>query len=138
MTVAGALWLAWCAVAALTAVMGGLLHEATHAAAARLLGGRVAGFTREGWAIYTHWTPADGMTTLDVRLVQLAPALLGWAVGVVWVLRHGWPDLSPTAAVAVLGWAVYTIGGGASDYSLARAAAAYEQRDDRQDQEVAH
>lgn len=122
-------WLAWCGFAALAAVIGGLLHEATHAAAARLLGGRVIDVGRDGWALYVDWESTPGMTTLDVRLVQLAPALFGWSVAAVWLARNGWPNLSPATIVSILGWAIYTVGGGLEDYSFARSTAAYQDRD---------
>lgn len=128
MTAFLAAWLAWCAFAALVSVIAGALHEATHAAAARLLGGRVVDAGRDGWQLYVDWQPPAGYSTTDVRLVQLAPALVGWAVGLVWLARYGWPSLSPAGIVGVLGWAVYTIGGGLEDYSTARAAASYEKR----------
>lgn len=122
-------WLLWCGFAMAAAVIGGLLHEATHAAAARLLGGRVLDVGRDGWALYVDWESTAGMTTLDVRLVQLAPALLGWSVAAAWIARHGWPTLSPTSIAALVGWAVYTVGGGLEDYSLGRATDSFRERE---------
>lgn len=122
------LWLLYCLFAAFAATVAGVLHEATHAAAARLVGGRVVDWGFDGWSLYVDWAAPHGIESWTVRSVQLAPAIVGWAVAGVWVARNGWPELSPWGVIGVLGWAVYTIGGGLEDYSVARAAASFDRR----------
>lgn len=132
------LWLLYCLFASLAAAVAGVLHEATHAAAAHLVGGRVVDWGLDGWSLYVDWAAPHGIESWSVRSVQLAPAIVGWSVAGVWLARNGWPALSPWSVIGVVGWAVYTIGGGLEDYSVARAAASFNsrQRDRARDAEV--
>lgn len=105
----------------LAALLGGVLHEAAHAAVAVALGGVVVDAGREGWGLYVDWRPPASGDVWTVRLVQLAPAVTGWGLLAVWVLLYGWPSMSLWAIGGGVCWAVYTLGGGLEDYSRARA-----------------
>jgi hypothetical protein len=103
------------------ALLGGMvaaavLHELTHAAAVRLVGGKVEGLSLR--RLYVDWR-VDDATRWQVRAISLAPQCVGVSVALA-ALVVGIPS-GRAGIVAAASWAVYTLLGGRADFSLARA-----------------
>ena len=113
-------WLTLCGVAAVATVIAALLHELTHAVAARVIGGDIerVGMTRLG--PFVEWREPADCDVAAVRFVQLAPAIIGWGSMAAVLAIRGWPSLSIPSALGLWMWAIYTLGGGIEDYSLSR------------------
>lgn len=113
-------WLSVCGLALLGTLVAAALHEATHAAAAHVVGGRVerVGLTSIG-APFVEWREPADADDATIRFVQLAPAIVGWGSLLAILGTRGWPSLSVASALGFWIWAVYTLGGGIEDYSLA-------------------
>lgn len=80
-------------------LVASILHEATHYAAARLLG-REAAFSVREWAVFFA-----GGDRWGTRLIQAAPLLVGTVAGLVAVLTWGVEPL------LIIPWIVYTLWG---------------------------
>jgi len=96
------------------------LHEAAHAATARLVGGEVVDVgARPGWrGLFVDFRAP---TELRARLVGVAPMLSGSALGLLWVVIVGLPSFGVLSVVAVGNWVVYTFSGGMADISMRKA-----------------
>lgn len=104
------------AAAAAAAPVGAMLHELTHAGAARLLGAS----TRLSLArLHVDFEFEPGAPTWKHRVVLLAPGIVGLLVGGLW-FAFG-PGLGDWWLAALLFWSFYTISFGVEDYSLAAA-----------------
>lgn len=100
------------------AVAGAVLHEATHAVAAKLAGATSVRLYLADLAV-EYRMPAGEPTWKD-RLVNLAPQLVGVGA-LLGALVVGYRPSGVSGVAVVLGWAVYTLLGGVEDYSLAAA-----------------
>lgn len=75
-------------------------HEVTHYAAALAVGARPVFQVFPG--------PAVEYDAAAPRIVDVAPTVLGSALGAVAVLRYGVPPLTPLTTVALAYWVVFT------------------------------
>lgn len=97
-------------LAALTApVAAAWLHELTHAAAARVLGGEVVDIDLIGLTVDFRFRPR---APVRERLVLLAPAIVGFALAPIALLSWS-RSITPWTLVAILAWTVYSLNGGA-------------------------
>lgn len=90
-------------------VVGAWLHELTHAAAARLLGGEVHSVDLLSLFVDFEFDPR---APVREQLVLLAPAIVGIAIAPIALIFWS-GSVSPWTLVWVLAWVVYTLNGGA-------------------------
>lgn len=97
-------------------IAAGVLHELTHAAAARLLGARVHDIDLIN--MHVTWEIDARASLWRDRVINLAPQLVGLTVALL-VLATGVDVLTRSFVPVVVAWAWYTLGGGMADYRLA-------------------
>jgi len=108
--------LLWIPAAACAFVSAAWLHELTHAAAVRLLGGDVVDI--DFVQLETAFVFEDG-AAWKYRLALLAPALVGFAIAP--LLFFVWSgSVSIATAVIAISWVIYSLNGG-TDGELALA-----------------
>jgi hypothetical protein len=104
-------------VAALVAVViAAYLHEYTHVAVFRALGGDAH---VKHLALSVQWSMPTRYSVWRDRVGALSPEIVGWVAAVGWVAIAGVPAFAVETLWLWAGWAVYTLQGGLSDYSMA-------------------
>lgn len=109
----------WFGAALLSAMyVGAYLHELTHVAAVWAVGGRVRSVSLLHF--WVEWEVPDSTSMWQVRLIGLAPTLVGLLLFVPVTLAATQLSIRGIL-VLVLAYAIYAFNGGVEDYRLTEA-----------------